>query len=180
MGWVARREAPAHLAKVQLPRSQTLAFLAAVESVTVRDQAPGAPDFELEIELESVDVTDAEVIRAAARWRNWGRVGGTVPRPIVAISELELTLNGARDNARELDAEREVARAMTAFERGRFVVVVAGRQIQRTDETMTLTPGPGHVRASHRSGSAALPEAPATDPSSEISANSARTVRPPT
>lgn len=69
-----------------------------------------------------------------------GRIGGTVPRPIVAISELELTLNGARDNARELDARLEVARPMTAVERRRFVLVVAGRQIQRADETITLTP----------------------------------------
>jgi hypothetical protein len=103
--------------------------LAAVGSVTVREQACGVPDFELEIELESVVVTAAAVIsgRAVAEL---GRIGGTVPRPIVAISELELTLNGAGDNARELDAERKVARAMTAFERGRFVLVVAGRHIQ--------------------------------------------------
>jgi hypothetical protein len=110
-----------------------------VGSVTVRDRAPGTPDFELEIELESVEVTAAEVISSRAV-AELGGIGGTVPRPIVAISELELTLNGARDNARELDAEREVARRMTAFERGRFVLVVAGRQIQRADETMTLTP----------------------------------------
>jgi hypothetical protein len=108
-------------------------------AVIVRDQAAGAPDFELEIELDSLEVTAAELIRGRVL-AELTRVGGAVPRPIVAISELEEALNGPRSDGRTLDPEHETASALTAFERGRFVLVVDGRQIERADETVTLTP----------------------------------------
>jgi hypothetical protein len=107
-------------------------------AVTVRDQAPGAPDFELEIELGSAEVTAAEVIRGRVM-AELARVGGTVPRPIVVASELEQAINGARPNPQKLDVQRETERALSAFAKGRFVLVIDGRQIERADETFTLT-----------------------------------------
>jgi hypothetical protein len=108
-------------------------------AVTVRDQAPGAPDFELEIELDSAEVTAAEVIRGRVM-AELARVGGSVPRPIVVASELEQAINGARPNPQKLDAQLETQRALTAFAQGRFVLVVDGRQIERADQTFALTP----------------------------------------
>jgi hypothetical protein len=107
-------------------------------AVTVRDQAPGAPDFELEIELSSAEVTAAEVIRGRVM-AELARVRGTVPRPIVVASELEQAINGARPNPGNLDAQQETERALSAFAKGRFVLVIDGRQIERADETFTLT-----------------------------------------
>ncbi len=106
-------------------------------AVTVRDQAPGAPDFELEIELDSAQVTAAELIRGRVI-AEIARAGGTVPRPIVATSELEESINGPRDNRQLLDPETETERALKAFHTGRFVLLVDGRQIEHADETFIL------------------------------------------
>ena len=108
-------------------------------AVTVRDQAPGAPDFELEIELDSVEVTAAELIRGRVT-AELARVGGTVPRPIVPVSEVEQALNGPRRDGRHLDLREETDRALHAFSKGRFVLVVDGRQITAADELISLSP----------------------------------------
>jgi hypothetical protein len=109
-------------------------------AVTVRDQALGAPDFELEIELDSAQVTAAELIRGRVI-AEIARAGGTVPRPIVvAVSELEESLNGRRDDGQTLDPETETQRALGAFRAGRFVLIIDGRQIEHADEIFTLTP----------------------------------------
>ena len=105
----------------------------------VRDQAPGAPDFELEIELDSVEVTAAELIRGRVT-AELARIGGSVPRPIVPASEAEQALNGPRKEGRRLDVAQETERALRAFKKGRFVVVVDGRQVNEADDKVTLTP----------------------------------------
>ena len=106
--------------------------------VTVRDAAPGAPDFELEIELDSVEVTAEELIRGRVV-AELARVGGVVPRPLVAMSADELALNGPRKTGDNPDLEREVARALAAFERGRFLLLVGGRQLERLDEPVAVS-----------------------------------------
>jgi hypothetical protein len=107
-------------------------------SVTVRDEAPGARVFELDIELDSVQVTAADLIRGRVI-AELTRVGGVVPRPLVAMSVDELALNGPRNGGAELDVEREVARALAAFARGRFILLVAGRQLQHADEPVAVS-----------------------------------------
>jgi hypothetical protein len=107
-------------------------------SVTVRDEAPGARVFELDIELDSVHVTAADLIRGRVI-AELTRVGGVVPRPLVAMSVDEVALNGPRNGGAKLDVEREVARALAAFERGRFMLLVGGRQLQHADEPVGVS-----------------------------------------
>jgi hypothetical protein len=105
--------------------------------VTVRDEAPGASTFDLELEFASAEVTAAELIRGRVM-AELGRAGAVVPRPLVAWSEEELALNGPRGR-REVEVEVEVARALDAFERGRFILLVDGQQIERDDEAVALS-----------------------------------------
>jgi hypothetical protein len=106
--------------------------------VTVRDEAPGGPAFDIDIELESVEVTAAELIRGRVV-AELSRIRGVLPRPLVAMSREELALNGPRRPADRLDVDHEVSRALTAFEQGRFVLLVGGRQLERIDEPVAVS-----------------------------------------
>jgi hypothetical protein len=108
-----------------------------VASVTVRDEAPGAVGIDLEIEVELGEIPAAELIRGRVI-AELIRTGSVVARPLVPLSEDELALNGPR-HRRELDVDREVARALKAFERGRFMLLVDGRQILGVDDVVTLS-----------------------------------------
>ena len=58
---------------------------------------------------------------------------------LVAPEESERILNGYRMNrVRELDPEREVTRALRAFESNGFLVFSGGRQIESLDEEVDL------------------------------------------
>ncbi len=106
----------------------------------VRAQAPGAPDFELEIEFEAPELTVGELIR--------GRVtaevirAATEPgyRPLVEQSADELRLNGPRPEHPALELEEAINRAVRAFEVGRFMVLIDGRQVTSAEEVVTLMP----------------------------------------
>jgi hypothetical protein len=104
----------------------------------VRDQATGAAAFELDLELEGDTVTAAELIR--------GRVlaelmehAGEVPRPLVETTAEERALNGPRRDTTP-DVDRETARALEAFRRGRFVLLADGRQLITEYDRIELTP----------------------------------------
>ena len=106
--------------------------------IRVRDQATGAATFELDLELDGDTVTAAELIR--------GRVmaelmlhAGEVPRPLVETTAEELALNGPRPDTAP-DADRETRRALDAFRRGRFVLLVDGRQLAGEHDQVELTP----------------------------------------
>jgi hypothetical protein len=108
--------------------------------VRVRDEAPGAPDVEVEIDLESADLTVAELIRGrvtAELARGASPVGY---RPLVEQSGEERLLNGPRPPRETPDLEHSVARALSAFQAGRFVLLVDGRQVESAEEVVRLTP----------------------------------------
>jgi hypothetical protein len=107
--------------------------------VRLRDEAPGAPGFELEVELDSAALTVAELIRGrvTAELARSGLDPGY--RPLVEQSAEERQLNGPRPQPAAPDLETAVARGLSAFEAGRFVLLVDGRQLTSADEVVTLT-----------------------------------------
>ena len=106
----------------------------------IRDEVPGAPDIELDLELDSAELSVRELIR--------GRVTaeialtGTVPghRPLVPQSRDEHVLNGPRPAPAPPVLDEAVAQALSAFARGRFLLIVDGRQLDSADTTVRLTP----------------------------------------
>lgn len=109
-------------------------------ALRVRDQAPGARDFELEIELTAPELTVGDLIagRVSAELMRTANEPGY--RPLVEQSADELRLNGPRTQGRPPELEVAIDRAVRAFEAGRFVVLVGGHQVMSTDDVVTLTP----------------------------------------
>lgn len=108
--------------------------------VRVRDAAPGAPGYEFEIELSSAVLTASELIRGRVIAELARTAGERHLRPLVEQSPEERSLNGPRPGPRAPDPEQAVGRALAAFEAGRYVVLVDGRQVQSADELVRLTP----------------------------------------
>lgn len=106
----------------------------------MRDAAPGAPDNEFDLELNSAVLSVAEVIRGRVTAELARGAGAMNLRPLVEPSADERLLNGPRRGREAPDLEREVARALSAFRAGRYVVLVDGRQVESADELVTLTP----------------------------------------
>jgi hypothetical protein len=119
---------------------------AAVSSATVgmllvRDEAPGAEtvEFALDLGATTAELTVGELIR--------GRVTAELTRseppprrPLLERSPAEAELNGPRPPAAP-DLEHEIARALDAFRRGRFVLLAGGTQLHGLDDVVTLAPG---------------------------------------
>lgn len=110
--------------------------------VRVQDKAPGATDFEFELELnlDAADLTAAELIRGRVTTEVARTAADPDYRPLVEQSAEERRLNGPRPKRAAPDLERAVASALSAFEVGRFVLLVDGRQVQSADEVLRLTP----------------------------------------
>lgn len=111
-----------------------------VGALRVRDRAPGAPDFEIEIELEAPELTLGELIggRVSAELMRASTEPGY--RPIVEQPAEELRLNGPRPTRERPELEDAIVRALRAFEAGRFMVLIDGRQVMSTAEVVALTP----------------------------------------
>jgi hypothetical protein len=59
---------------------------------------------------------------------------------LITPTETEATLNGYADQTRPMiDAEAACARALTAFERNRFVLLVDDRQVTELDQVVTVS-----------------------------------------
>jgi hypothetical protein len=114
--------------------------LRTVGLVRVRDAAPGAPDIELEIELDTADLTVAELIRGRVTSELVRHAADPGYRPLVEQSPEELQLNGPRPSLATPDLERAVGRALSAFEAQRFLLLVDGHQLTSADEVVRLTP----------------------------------------
>jgi hypothetical protein len=68
---------------------------------------------------------------------NAGRDGIT---PLVTPTEQERRLNGEKSDRMLVDATRQMAAALKAFERRRIVIIVDGRQALDLDQPITVTP----------------------------------------
>jgi hypothetical protein len=67
--------------------------------------------------------------------------GNDTIHPLVAPTEREQRLNERSPNPRIVDAARQLAAAIEAFERTRILVVVNRRQVLDVDEPLTVAPG---------------------------------------
>jgi len=65
--------------------------------------------------------------------------GGNEIKPLVAQTEQERRLNGERPSRRAVDPERQLAAALEAFERNRFVVIVDHQQVLDLDQPIVVT-----------------------------------------
>lgn len=109
-------------------------------TVRVRDEALGAPAFEFEIVLDAAELTVAELIAGRVTAELVRSAADPGYRPLVDQSADERLLNGPRPSRVAPDRELAVARALSAFEAGRFVMLVDGRQVESADDVVSLTP----------------------------------------
>jgi len=110
-------------------------------TVRVRDEAPGDDVVELDLALDGATFTAAELIRGRVAAELMRR--GTEPiQPLVQPTTAELALNGPRrpPPGTPSDVEHETARALDAFRRGRFVLMVDRRQVLDPEEQIELSP----------------------------------------
>ena len=108
------------------------------------DQTPGVhPPFVHQLYLASERVTLRELlVRRIGEEVAAINAGDEAIRPlVVAPTEQERRLNGEPVKRRpNIDAARQLAAAIEAFQRTRILVVVDRRQVVDLDEELTLTP----------------------------------------
>jgi hypothetical protein len=61
-------------------------------------------------------------------------------RPLVMPTEQERRLNKAKPSRQRIDAGKQLAAAVEAFERTRIVVIVDGKQMTELDRPITVSP----------------------------------------
>jgi hypothetical protein len=103
----------------------------------VRDRLPGGAAIELDLDLAASELTAAELIGGRVRATLAGRADACA-QPLVETTAEERALNGGPGGPP--DHARETARALEAFRRGRFVLLVDGRHLLREDERVTVGP----------------------------------------
>ena len=115
-------------------------------ALKIVDQTLGVyPHITRELRLASERITLRELIRRRideeVRELN---AGGDDVRPLVTPSPSEAALNGDRlgdrSRRRPVDADKQLAAAITAFQKNRIVVIVDGRQVQDLDHAIGVTP----------------------------------------
>jgi hypothetical protein len=109
----------------------------------VRDETTaGGHGAEQSLELTGRPATLRDVIRGRveADVAEFNATRDDVYRGLVVPTDAEQTLNGPRVQ-RAIDAGRQVAAALEAFERGRLLVLVDGRQREALDEPLELGAG---------------------------------------
>ncbi len=130
------------LARVHLPvvASPCAIVRPIVGTLRVRDRAQGARDFELEIDLEEAQLTVGQLIggRVTAELMRTAEEPGY--RPLVEQSADETRLNGPRPAPSRPELQDAIGGAVRAFEAGRYIVLVDGRQAMSAEDVVTLTP----------------------------------------
>jgi hypothetical protein len=61
-------------------------------------------------------------------------------QPLVVPTEQESRLNKTKPAGRTVDAGKQLATAVAAFERTRIVVIIDGRQVKELDQPITVSP----------------------------------------
>jgi hypothetical protein len=115
-----------------------------VATITVRDETfPGRQSGELTLEFLTERVTVRELIRGRVYQevteRNAKRALAPAARPLVEPTAAERLLNGTADAApKRLDWEQQFERALKAFQRNGFLVLVNGQQYDALDDEIEL------------------------------------------
>jgi len=115
-------------------------------TLTIRDEtATGEPVHEFPLEFQSERITVRELIRErvyqeVSEYNFSKRREGAVFRGLVQPTDAEKTLNGFRvPRGRDIDWEAQFARAIDAFGRNGFFILIDNRQAEALDETIEIS-----------------------------------------
>ena len=116
-------------------------------TLIIRDEtATGEPVHEFPLEFSSERITVRELIRErvyqeVSEYNFRSRREGGVFRGLVQPTDAERTLNGFKvPKDRDIDWEAQFARAIDAFVRNGFFIIVDDRQAEALDETIMIRP----------------------------------------
>jgi hypothetical protein len=113
-------------------------------SLTIHDETLfGAKDPALTLDFLTETITVRELIRERV-YEEVRQYNATTPeyfRGLVQPTDAEVTLNGPRlREKRRVDWEKQFQRALEAFQRNGFFILVDDRQVESLEEKITLTP----------------------------------------
>jgi hypothetical protein len=95
----------------------------------------------LDVPTEAITLRDLVAQRVRCEVDEYNSLRGEYFQGLVQPTESEQTLNGYRvRNRRAIDAEQQVQRALEAFERNGFLVLVGDRQVDSLDAVITIRP----------------------------------------
>jgi hypothetical protein len=113
----------------------------------IRDEtATGVPVHEFPLEFSNERITVRELIRErvyqeVSEYNFRSRREGGLFRGLVQPTDAERTLNGFKvPKNRDIDWEAQFARAIDAFGRNGFFILVDDRQAETLDETIVISP----------------------------------------
>jgi hypothetical protein len=110
--------------------------------VTILDEAPSGERFAArKLEVPSEEITLRELIQRRIREEveDFNRKQEDVFCGLIQPTEAERVLNGYRlKTRRQLSWENQYAKALEAFEKNGFFVIVDGRQVDELDEVISL------------------------------------------
>jgi len=114
--------------------------------VRILDSRPGAATVVREWDFDAPRITLRELIRqrVAREVEQFNRERPEIFEGLVQPEESEQILNGYRVKfhyLRTIDPERQFERAIQAFDKRRFLVIAAGRQVESVDEEIDLGAG---------------------------------------
>src|SRR6185503_8000678 len=117
-------------------------------TLTIRDEtATGTPVHEFPLEFQSERITVRDLIRErvyqeVSEYNFRSRREGGFFRGLVQPTDAERTLNGFKvPKHRDIDWEAQFARAVDAFGRNGFFILVDDRQAETLDEPITIGSG---------------------------------------
>jgi hypothetical protein len=110
-------------------------------ALKIVDQTVGVrPAFTRELHLVSERITLRELLKHRINEEVAElNEGGSETHPLVAPGERELRLNGQKPVRQMIDADKQLAAAIEAFERKRILIIADGRQVVDLDEPITVT-----------------------------------------
>ena len=115
-------------------------------TLMIRDEtATGVPVHEFPLEFSNERITVRELIRErvyqeVSEYNFRSRREGGLFRGLVQPTDAERTLNGFRvPKDRDIDWEAQLARAIDAFSRNGFFILVDDRQAETLDETIVIS-----------------------------------------
>ena len=116
-------------------------------TVTIRDTVNMSMDgYEFVLDLLTERLTVRELIRKRVlqEVKEYNQAQPEFFRGLVQPTDAEQTLNGFKiSNKRNIDGEAQVARALEAFEKNRFLLIVDNKQMASLDDTIEVKPGMG-------------------------------------
>lgn len=116
-----------------------MAMVSFVDETTAGDRSDA---WHLEIFEERLPLREVIRRRVFQEVAEYNAKGGEVFRGLVQPTDAERTLNGFKlRKPRRIDPEEQATRAMEAFSRNGFIVLVDDRQVEDLDAVVELTRG---------------------------------------